>query len=207
MPLKVQVKLLRALQEREITPVGGTTAQKIDVRILAATNVRLEEAVSKGLFREDLYYRLNVLRLQAPRLCERGEDSVLLANHFLERKSKGRKRFSPSALATIQVHTWPGNVRQLENAVERAIAFAAGDVIESVDLDSAVPGGVPEAVPTAGTVEPGLFPPNLEEVEKAYMHWVLTQNQWQKPKVAKILGVDISTLYRKIEKYGLKQTP
>ncbi len=203
MPLRTQVKLLRVLQEREVTPVWGTATRKIDVRILAATNVDLEQAVVQGKFREDLYYRLNVLRLHMPKLSEREDDAVLLANHFLEKKTKGRRRFSPAALAEISEYSWPGNVRQLENAVERAIAFAPGEIIEGLDVDGSRK--IPDKT-AAEAAEPGAaFPPSLTEVEKAYIHWMLTQNQWQKPKVAKILGLDISTLYRKIEKYGLKQ--
>jgi DNA-binding NtrC family response regulator len=207
MPSKTQVKLLRVLQEREVTPVGGTSAEKIDVRILAATNVDLEEAVSHSRFREDLYYRLNVLRLHTPKLSEREDDVVLLANHFLERKARGRKRFSSAALAEIARHAWPGNVRQLENAVERAIAFTSEETIDRLDLDARRE--TPEKT-APGSDSPGstaLFPPSLNEVEKAYIYWVLSQNQWQKAKVAKILGLDISTLYRKIEKYGLKPNP
>ncbi len=214
MPLRTQVKLLRVIQEREITKVGGTASLRIDVRILAATNVNLEDAIAQGHFREDLYYRLNVLRIQTPSLAERGEDPVLLANHFLQRKSQGRKSFSHAALAQIQAYAWSGNVRQLENAVERAIAFSTSGNIETMELDLQTP--VP-AEPAGGTGAPiaggsesaigGCASPTLNEIEKAYIFWVLSQNQWHKPTAAKILGLDISTLYRKIERYGLKGAP
>jgi DNA-binding NtrC family response regulator len=227
MPLKTQVKLLRVLQEKEITPVGGTESRKIDVRLLAATNVDLESAVAQNRFREDLYYRLNVLRLHTPRLNERGDDSVLLANYFLQRKTGGRKSFSPEALASIAGSQWPGNVRQLENTVERAIAFASSDLIQSIEMETRAPhSGASSAAADhldpafsdspleAGAETTSLFgqsipagtaiSPTLLDLEKAYIHWILSQNQWQKPKAARILGLDISTLYRKIEKYGLK---
>jgi DNA-binding NtrC family response regulator len=213
MPMRTQVKLLRVIQEREITPVGGTASARIDVRILAATNVNLEEAVVDGRFREDLYYRLNVLRIYTPALSERGGDASLLANHFLQRKARGRKSFSAQALARIQAYAWPGNVRQLENAVERAIAFSTGESIETLELD--VPAAAP-AQPEApaggaagfgmgeGAAAAGGVTPTLNDVEKAWIFWVLSQHNWHKPTAAKILGLDISTLYRKIEKYGLK---
>ncbi len=223
LPLKTQVKLLRVLQEKEITPVGGTDSRKIDARLLAATNVDLETAVAQGRFREDLYYRLNVLRLHTPRLADRGDDVVLLANHFLQAKTGGRKSFSSSALQSMTHFPWPGNVRQLENAVERAIAFAQGDIIDGLELETRSPTAIAASQAaisnseSAGGVleeEESLFgqdlppgqvpPPTLLDLERAYIHWVLTQNQWQKPKVARVLGLDISTLYRKIEKYGLK---
>jgi DNA-binding NtrC family response regulator len=238
MPMHTQVKLLRVIQEREITPVGGTASAKIDVRILAATNVDLEEAVGSGNFREDLYYRLNVLRINTPALKDRGEDPVLLANHFLDKKTRGKKTFSPGSLAQILTYAWPGNVRQLENAVERAIAFSQGPVIDSLELDLKTPverpsyqrpenrldgrsesrseGGSenagntrPSGDASSGSASaPGDFgagaSPALEEIEKAYIFWVLSQHAWHKPTAAKILGLDISTLYRKIEKYGLK---
>jgi DNA-binding NtrC family response regulator len=226
MPLRTQVKLLRVLQEREITPVGGTASIKIDVRILAATNVNLEEAVAKGGFREDLYYRLNVLRVHTPPLGERGEDAVLLANHFLERKTRGKKVFTREALQQILAYSWPGNVRQLENAVERAVAFNQGGEIASLELDlhpagdKSSPSGAPAApvadasgAPQGGPGSPpgpentplrGDPAPTLAEIEKAYIFWILSQNQWHKATAAKILGLDISTLYRKIERYGLK---
>ncbi len=216
MPLRTQVKLLRVIQEREITPVGGTVSARIDVRLLAATNVNLEEAVAQGRFREDLYYRLNVLRIYTPALSERGEDAALLANHFLQRKAHGRKFFSPQALARIQSYGWPGNVRQLENAVERAIAFSTGETIETLELDVAAPapaepaepgmGGAPGSASrdAQGAVHESGATPTLNDIEKAWIFWVLSQHNWHKPTAAKILGLDISTLYRKIEKYGLK---
>ena len=184
MPLRTQVKLLRVLQEREITPVGGTVSVKIDVRILAATNVNLEEAVSKGTFREDLYYRLNVLRMHTPPLAERGEDAVLLANYFLEKKARGKKTFSQEALRQIQAYSWPGNVRQLENAVERAVAFSQGGEIASLEMDvhqAQGPGacrgcpGHPGTPGTSGSAAalPGEAAPALAEIEKAYIFWIL----------------------------------
>jgi DNA-binding NtrC family response regulator len=230
MPMHTQVKLLRVIQEREITRVGGTASTRIDVRLLAATNVDLELAVGQGRFREDLYYRLNVLRINTPPLRERGEDPVLLSNHFLERKTHGKKSFSSTALSQILHYAWPGNVRQLENAVERAIAFSQGAMIETLELDLKTPNldksplarldaASPEAPPAAGPANPGLETegaanaaapsghpanPTLEDIEKAYIFWVLSQQNWHKPTAARILGLDISTLYRKIEKYGLK---
>ena len=213
MPLRTQVKLLRVIQEREITKVGGTDSERIDVRILAATNVNLEDAVGQGRFREDLYYRLNVLRVYTPALHERGDDAALLANHFLGRKGHGRKRFSASALAQIRGYAWPGNVRQLENAVERAIAFSTGEMIDSLELDAkspvAPPGQSGAGEPMAGGESALLgqgngMEPTLNDIERAYIFWVLSQHQWHKPTAAKVLGLDVSTLYRKIEKYGLK---
>jgi DNA-binding NtrC family response regulator len=215
MPSRTQVKLLRVLQEREITKVGGTVPEAIDVRILAATNVDLEEAVAQGRFREDLYYRLNVLRVHTPSLAERGDDSVILANHFLSRKANGRKHFTARALERIRGYAWPGNVRQLENAVERAIAFSTGEAIDSLELDTQAPAASALAVPAAadagadaatagGSPALAAIGPSLVDIERAYIFWVLTQHHWHKPTAAKILGLDISTLYRKIEKYGLK---
>jgi DNA-binding NtrC family response regulator len=215
MPLRTQVKLLRVIQEREITQVGGTVSSRIDVRILAATNVNLEDAVAQGHFREDLYYRLNVIRIYTPTLAERSEDGLLLANYFLEKKSQGRKSFTSTALSQIRAFGWPGNVRQLENAVERAIAFSSSGIIDSLELDipsssSAELGsnhGISQAGNTEGILSGGIgggLSPTLSEIEKAYIYWILSQNQWHKPTAAKILGLDISTLYRKIERYGLK---
>ncbi len=215
MPLKTQVKLLRVIQERELTQVGGTHSTRINVRLLAATNVNLEEAVARGHFREDLYYRLNVLRINTPALSERGDDSILLANHFLQRKSQAKKVFSATALAQIKAYSWSGNVRQLENAVERAIAFSTQEIIETLELDlqAAISNepparlGMADSSGTVGNTQ-ALFSssnsPSLNEIEKAYIFWILSQNQWHKPTAAKILGLDISTLYRKIERYQLK---
>ena len=216
MPLRTQVKLLRVLQEREITPVGGVSSLRINVRVLAATNVDLEEAVAKGEFREDLYYRLNVLRINTPSLAERGEDSALLADYFLRKKIRGEKTFSHEAMAQILAFSWPGNVRQLENAVERAIAFSPSPIIENMELDlKSPPTEAGETTQEDFSALSGRIPnsnyqvisPTLIDIEKAYIYWVLSQNNWQKPLAAKILGLDLSTLYRKIERYGLKMTP
>ncbi len=144
MPLSMQVKLLRALQEGEVRPVGGSKVRKVDVRVIAATNQDLEERVKKGAFRQDLFFRLNVLRLELPLLKDRGEDVVLLARRFLaaEAKKAGRElRLSPAAEKVLLAAPWPGNVRQLQNEVQRAVALAAGPEVGPKDFSPAVRGG------------------------------------------------------------------
>jgi len=150
MSLPLQVKLLRFLQEREIERVGGRDVIPIDVRVVAASNQSLEEALRSGRFREDLYYRLSVVTIHLPPLRERGEDVVLLANAFLRRNShalKRKARFSPEALEAIVKYPWPGNIRELENKVHRAVIMASGRVIGPADLDLN-PSATVDALPT-----------------------------------------------------------
>jgi DNA-binding NtrC family response regulator len=200
--LAIQVKLLRALQEREIDPVGGTQPIQVDVRLLAATNASLEERVANGTFREDLFYRLNVVPLHISPLRERKEDVPILAKHFLSVYSREERTLSEQAMAMLMTHDWPGNVRELENAIERAVIMTNRKQIGV----SALPDGMGEraserlgALPEQGT------PPTLETVEKAYISWVLTQAGGVKTAAADILGIDPSTLHRKMDKYDLRE--
>jgi len=204
-PPAIQVKLLRALEDKSITPIGDTKARSIDVRIIAATNADLENHVKQGRFRPDLYYRLNVFPVTIPPLRERPSDIALLANYFIKRHCLKleipEKEISPETIELLQNYPWPGNIRQLENVLERAAVLARGTVI--------MPGDLPElndGEAGASSRHGILFKPipDLEAIEKAYIYFVLSQNDWQKAKAAKILGIDSSTLYRKIERYGLK---
>jgi DNA-binding NtrC family response regulator len=200
----LQVKLLRALQEREVVPVGATRPVPIDVRIIAATNRDLEQEIRRGTFRSDLYYRLNVIALHLPPLRERQEDVAMLAEHFLSQHTReGRQfRFSDEALRVLQGYDWPGNVRELENAIERAAILARGDLIGPDELPVRVV--KPEAVPLVSERPPAN--PTLELVERAYILWVLQAEGGNKARAAEVLGIDPSTLYRKLSRYGMSES-
>jgi DNA-binding NtrC family response regulator len=207
MSAATQVKLLRALQEREVIPVGSTEAVPVDVRILAATNRDLEEEIRKGAFRSDLYYRLNVIALHIPPLRERKEDIPARAQHFLEKLGRERGRTEPKGLTEdtmefLVKYDWPGNVRELENALERAAVVTSGDTIG--------PDALPERVrttPTPRLVHANLPPnPSMEVIERAYIHWVLHAESGNKTRAAEVLGIDPSTLYRKLNRYGLSES-
>jgi len=200
---KTQVKLLRALQEREVIPVGSTEAVPVDVRIIAATNLDLEEEIRRGDFRSDLYYRLNVISLHLPPLRERKDDIPLLARHFLEklaeREGENAYELTDEAMEVLLEYDWPGNVRELENALERAAV---------VSQDGAIcPEQLPERVreaPPPRLVEDELPPnPSMEVIERAYIQWVLNAEGGNKTRAAEVLGIDPSTLYRKLNRYGL----
>ncbi|MEM7416824.1 MAG: sigma-54 dependent transcriptional regulator [Gemmatimonadota bacterium] len=198
-----QVKLLRAIQEREVIPVGSTKAVPVDVRIIAATNRDLEEEISRGGFRSDLYYRLNVIQLHLPPLRERREDIPVLADHFLRRQSNGDepRTLDDAALSVLSEYDWPGNVRELENALERAVVVSKKQTI-GVD---ALPKRVREApAPRLAATE---LPPNptMEVVERAYILWVLESEGGNKTRAAEVLGIDPSTLYRKLNRYGIDE--
>lgn len=197
-----QVKLLRVLQQREVIPVGATEAISIDTRVIAATNRDLEEEIKRGHFRADLYYRLNVIAVHLPPLRHRAEDIPVLADSFLARSAAQRgesvKVLSEAALDVLQAYQWPGNVRELENALERAVILSPSGEI-SIDA-------LPERI-TARRAEPLVSErtpttPTLEAIERAYIQWVLQNEGGNKSRAADMLGIDPSTLYRKLARYG-----
>jgi DNA-binding NtrC family response regulator len=200
MPQTLQVKLLRALQEHEVTPIGSSATQKFDARIIAATNRNLEFEVAEGRFREDLFYRLNVIEIVMPPLRERREDIPLLVKHFIAKASQTQhsqsKTVTKDAMKAIGSYDWPGNVRELENAVERAIILA-GDEIRLDDLPPKVRSN------TAGyeTNDTNGFRQTLDDMEKRYILEILKAVDEDKTKAANILGIDLSTLYRKLKRY------
>lgn len=205
---QMQVKLLRVLQEGEVRPVGASESHKIDVRIIAATNKSLPQLVAEEKFREDLYYRLNVVSLEMPPLRERREDIPELVNFFLAKYTrKNDKRvshFTAAAMAALQKYHWPGNVRELENSIERAVALANTAQIDVDDLPFEIRN--PEARHAelkSGRSVPEDAPTSLEELEKQHIVSVLQQVQYNKSRAAEILGIDRATLYRKAQKYGI----
>jgi two-component system response regulator HydG len=205
LPLGLQPKLLRALQERRVRPLGGDGEIAVDVRIIAATNRDLETAVAERAFREDLYYRINVIHVELPPLRARGNDALLLAQHFLERcAAAAGKRIagiSPSAADRLVSYSWPGNVRELQNCIERAVALAQYDTIVVEDLPEKIRSYHHSHVVVAGQDPSELV--SMEELERRYIHRVLEVAGGNKTLAARILGFDRTTLYRKLERYGL----
>jgi two-component system response regulator AtoC len=205
MPLSAQVKLLRVLQEQTIRRVGGTASIHIDVRILAATNKDLKTLVRQGVFREDLYYRLNGVVITLPPLRERPEDIVALANHFLGVFSHqfGRqvRGISPEAMKLLLLHPWPGNVRELEKAIERAVILGHSPLIMPEDLPPSLTGR--DDFKTVSRRERI----TLVELEKSYILGVLFEHAWNQTKVAEELGISRTTLWRKLRKYQIETPP
>ncbi|HEX5681455.1 MAG TPA: sigma-54 dependent transcriptional regulator [Desulfobacterales bacterium] len=201
MPLPMQVKLLRVLQEREFTRVGGDAVIRVDVRVIAATNKDLPELVSGGRFREDLYYRLNVVGLTLPALRERAEDIPLLALHFLEafalKNRKEVKGFTPQAMDRLIRYAWPGNVRELMNAVERAVVMTRGDFLTEEDVALIPTTAMPEPEQPAAGARP------LEAVEKATILTTLKAADGNKSEAARRLGITRRTLHKKLKAYGV----
>lgn len=201
MSLSAQVHLLRVLQEKEFRKVGGTELIKVDARIISSSNKDLEQAVKEGRFREDLFYRLNVIAIYLPKLKERKDDIPLLVDHLLTKygleSGRGKKTMSPEAMALMMKHAWPGNVRELENVIERAVILSKDIVIK------------PEYLPQIVKKEPQgdhrvfIQDRSLEEMEKQYIYGVLRENNWNKSKSSRILGIERMTLYHKIKKYNL----
>ena len=198
----LQAKLLRAIQEREIKPVGSTQRIPIDVRVIAATNRELDIAMREGRFRQDLYYRLNVLTLKLPPLRERKTDIPLLFNHFIERFSdpdRTIKGVSEEAMTRLMSYDWPGNVRELENVIERAVALGSGAVIHTVDLPTNLQ---VSPLPNAASLSPeGIIP--LRELEKRAILRALEELGGDKMMAARLLGIGKTTLYRKLREYQL----
>lgn len=205
MPQSLQAKLLRALEERVVRPVGGSQEVPFDARVIAATNRDLERAIDEGRFREDLYYRLSVLLVSLPPLRARGSDVLLLAQHFVGQFSRQMQKpvqgFSPAAAQKMLTYPWPGNVRELRNCVERAVALTRYDQVAVDDLPDKVKGYVPRHVLVAGTNLEELVP--LEEVERRYILRVLEAAGGNKSLAAKTLGLNRKTLYRRLAEYGV----
>jgi two-component system NtrC family response regulator len=203
LPVELQPKLLRALQEREIEPVGGTP-RRIDVRVVAATNRDLEAAMDEGTFREDLYYRLAVIPVHLPTLRQRRSDIPLLVQHFLQKRGGGAAvTVDAAALAALTAYDWPGNVRELENAVERMLILRRGEVIGEGDLPPKVRG---EGKPASGGVLnlPAEGYP-LEELEKEAVLEALRRNGWNQTKAAAFLRIPRHILLYRMEKFGIKR--
>jgi DNA-binding NtrC family response regulator len=201
----IQVKLLRVLQQREVIPVGATEAKPVNARVLAATNRDLEEQIKLGHFRSDLFYRLNVVSITLPPLRERPGDIPLLAEAFLKRAAEARgeepRSLQPDALEAMQAYDWPGNVRELENALERAGILAKGSSISLSTLPEKVTDRKREPL-VSGAAQPN---PTLDTIERAYILWVLENEGGNKPRTAEILGIDPSTLHRKLSRYDLEE--
>ena len=201
MPLSMQGKLLRVIQENQITRVGGNRPLQLDLRFIAATNKDLKRAVAEGRFREDLYFRLNVVQITLPSLMERQEDIPLLIQYFLNRFShKFAKRLAgidKAARTVLQAYAYPGNVRELQNIIERAVALAEGDTVTLADL----PPDLQELAPSGN----GCWP-TLEEQERDYIQKVLAFTNHQMGESARILDLPRTTLWRKMKKYGLSKT-
>jgi len=199
-----QAKILRALQEREIEPVGGETTLKIDTRVITATNKNLENEIKGGRFREDLYYRLNVVRIEIPPLRDRHEDIPLLAEFFLkqyvEKNRKLIKGFTPRATDVLMRHNWPGNVRELENLVERAVIMTRGDMITQDDFPSIMTGNGKSATEKNFGTSSGM---TLKEAEKEIILRTLEETGGNRTHTAKILGISRRTLQLKLKEYGI----
>jgi two-component system response regulator AtoC len=197
MSANIQVHLLRVLEEKEFTRVGGNEPIRVDVRVISATNRDLRKAIENQEFREDLYYRLNVVNIELPPLRERKEDIPLLAEHFLHKFAvENRKEvtaFSPEVIKSLLAYDWPGNIRELENAIERAIILSRNSSITTADLPQ-------ENVSLVGSASIGK---NLKEVEKIHILNVLRETGENYSEAARILGVSRMTLYNKAKEYGL----
>ena len=195
----LQVRLLRVLQERVYEPLGATESATADVRVIAATNQNLEKLVKDGKFREDLYYRINVIRITLPPLRERKEDIPLLVDHFIDRfnrlKNKLITGIAPDALAILMNHDFPGNIRELENIIERAFVMTRGAIIQATAF--------PDNLQPDKTASEMVSGNSLEDIEAAYITEVLRKNRWNRQKTAEAMGMHKTTLWRKIKKLGI----
>src|SRR4030066_341830 len=204
MPSSMQVKLLRVIQEKEVLRVGATEPIKVDVRFIAATNRDIQDSVKSGRFRQDLYFRLNVVALRIPPLSESKDDIPLLSYYFLKKYAllmkKDIREISPDVIAILVNYDFPGNVRELENIIERGIALASGHSIEVAHL----PEDLRELSIRTFRKKEGKFP-SLEEQEKSYINWVLKEVGGNRTVAAQILRIDRGSLWRKLKKYGLEE--
>ena len=203
LPHALQAKLLRFLQERTVERLGGRSEIPVDVRVVGATHQDLKNLIAQGKFREDLYYRLNVFPITIPPLRERGNDIVALADYFVSRFSQEMgievKRISTPALNMLTCYHWPGNVRELENAIERAVILTTADVVDR----SALPDRITERRAQPLVSERVAANPTLDTIERAYIMWVLQTENGNKTRAAEVLGIDPSTLHRKLSRFGV----
>lgn len=204
----MQVKLLRVLQDLEFEQVGGTKTFKIDTRVILATNEDLSKAVAEGRFRQDLFYRINVINIELPCLRDRISDIPLLAEHFLrqvcEDSGKSVRSFSEEALAALQRFRWPGNVRELQNVIERAVLLGKSNVIGLEDLPTAVIAAGPAHIEPVGS---RTLKQAMENPERQIILEVLQSNQWNRHATAEALGINRTTLYKKMKRLGLEDQP
>jgi DNA-binding NtrC family response regulator len=203
MPVDLQAKLLRALQEREVKPVGSTERRRINVRIIAATNRDLETAIRAGTFRQDLYFRLNVVQIKLPPLRDRKSDIPILVTAFLEKFSDPQapvRTISEDAMRRLIAYDWPGNVRELENAIERAVALGSGPILHVGDLPSNLQYPTTERAPDKDEILP------LEELERRAILRTLRETGGDKLSAARMLGIGKTTLYRKLKQYNLEHS-
>jgi len=211
MPLHLQMKLLRVLQEQEVERVGSTRRTKLDVRVISATNTDLEQKVRRGEFREDLYYRLNVIPIHLPPLRERREDIPLLARHFMRKICAEMRRpaleLTPAALLAMEGYQWPGNVREMENVIERAIALTDNDIIDRQDLPPQI-GGVSrtlEQLPSLQIPDSGLdLPETIAQIELSLIRQAMEKSHHVKARAAELLNINRTTLVEKIKRYGMQ---
>ena len=200
MPLPLQVKLLRALQEHEVTPVGASIPVRFDARIITATNKDLETEVAEGRFREDLFYRLNVVEIEVPPLRRRRDDIPMLVKHFSAKSAREQnaeeKTVSKAAMTALVNYSWPGNVRELEHVIERSVILSGGEI----DLES-LPPKVQASLDSHNISNNGDQRPTLGDVERSYVMEILESVDDDKVAAANILGIDLSTLYRKLKRY------
>jgi transcriptional regulator with PAS, ATPase and Fis domain len=201
----MQVKLLRVIQEREVQPLGSTKPIKVEVRFVAASNRDMKEWVAEGRFRQDLWFRLNVVNLHIPPLSQRREDIPLLAHHFLARSApvmgKSIHGFSDEALALLKAYDFPGNVRELENIVERGVALCQGDTLAAAHL----PDDLRDLTIRAFRRKDGQVP-TLEDQERDYILWVLDEANGNQTLAAQMLGIDRVSLWRKLKRYNLDKS-
>jgi transcriptional regulator with PAS, ATPase and Fis domain len=202
----LQIRLLRVLQESELKPVGSLESKKVNVRVIVATHRDLETLVKTGKFREDLYYRLRVISIELPPLRDRMEDLPHLVEHFLARYAEKNKKtvshISEEAMNLLKNYSWPGNIRELEHAIERAVAMTNTSVLFPEDFPAEILRGSGQTAPDAGG-EGGAQRTSLEDLEKTHIIKVLQDVHFNKSKASEILGIDRATLYRKAQRYGI----
>jgi transcriptional regulator with PAS, ATPase and Fis domain len=206
MPLSLQSKLLRVLEDKEVRPLGANQSEKIDARVLSASNRNLDELVRAGKFRQDLYYRLNVIRIELPALRQRSDDIPVLVKHFIDKFASGVGRavqgIREDALAALKSYGWPGNIRELEHTIERAVLLGKESLIGVDDLPGHVVARGESAVVLTQALDSRL---TLRDLEREYIGKVLANTNGNKTEAARVLGVDRTTLYRKLEEYKIKE--